>query len=64
MLASGSGIVTWARVFNGLGVRLFDCDVSIPGGAGDLWLTVAGSGGSTTQVWAGGVVQIASGTMG
>lgn len=62
VLAIADGVVTWARVYNGLGVRLFDCDVSIPAGAGDLKLAV--SGGSSTQVWAGGAVQLASGTMG
>jgi hypothetical protein len=64
-LASADGAPAWLRVFSGTGVWLFDADVSLPGGAGDFWLAPTGVEAPTsTQVYAGGVIQLASGTLG
>lgn len=64
VLAVADGLATWARVFNGSDVRLFDCDASGPAGNGDLRLVMAGNTGADAQVYAGAVAQIATGNMG
>jgi hypothetical protein len=64
VLVTADGAPTWARTYNGAGVVLFDGDCTPPTGSGDFLITGATGDGSTTQVYAGGVILISSGTLG
>lgn len=65
VLASADGAPNWVRVKNGLGVVLFEGDVTLPGAGGDFQLAPSGVASPTsTQVWAGGALQLASGSLG
>lgn len=48
-----SGVATWARIINGAGALVLDCDVSDPEGEGEVTLP-------TTQLYAGGYARLVS----
>ncbi len=61
VMATADGAPTWARTYNGKGLVVFDADVTVPNGAGDFWLAPVDGDGSSTQIYAGGLLQLSSG---
>jgi hypothetical protein len=56
-LVLNSGTATWARIVNGNGDHVLDCDVSLAGGGGEVEL-------SQVILFAGGLVALVSATLG
>jgi hypothetical protein len=56
-LNSNNGTATWARIINGNGDWVMDCDVSDQAGSGEIKLT-------QVQLYAGGKTQLISGVFG
>lgn len=63
-MAVADGVPVRADVVDGASLPLWSCSASMHDGSGDIRIAVSGSAGSGTQIWAGGLVQIAGGTLG
>ncbi|WP_348683110.1 hypothetical protein [Acidovorax soli] len=57
-----SDTAVWARIVNGAGDTVLDCDVSAPDGPGELWLSAGGAAGLV--LFEGGETSLASGVLG
>lgn len=64
VMAAADGVPVRAEVVDGDGLPLWSCSASMHNGTGDIRIAVSGSAGSGSQIWAGGLVQIAGGTLG
>lgn len=56
-MIDNTGAAVWARVFNADGDVCFDCDVSLPGGDGEVQIT---NGAGSLSLYAGGLVSLTS----
>lgn len=63
-MAVADGVPVRAEVLDGEGHPLWTCSATMHDGTGDIRIAVSGAGGAGAQIRAGGLVQLASGTLG